>query len=164
MRLTGADNPTVCTVCLQPPMAFDPRPEFVDFESAYDGPVIDDPNAEGAHVYLDKIIICEHCVKQAARLLGLDNVERHVAEKEALVERTVELEHEIADKDKAISHLTHTVGTLIDHPVKRPAGKPQIVGPESHEDELKSVRASRARGSKVSKGKKKAAASGANGK
>ena len=154
----------VCSVCLQPPMAFNPRPEFVDFESAYDGPVIDDPNADGVHVYVDKIVVCEHCVKTAARLLGLDNVERHVAEKEALVERTVELEHEIADKNKAISHLTYTVGTLIDHPVKRPAGKPQLVGPESHEAELKELRSNRSKASKVSKGKKKAAASGANGK
>ena len=164
MRLAGNDAPMVCSVCLQPPMAFNPRPEFVDFESAYDGPVIDDPNADGVHVYVDKIVVCEHCVKTAARLLGLDNVERHVAEKEALVERTVELEHEIADKNKAISHLTYTVGTLIDHPVKRPAGKPQLVGPESHEAELKELRSNRSKASKVSKGKKKAAASGANGK
>jgi len=139
-------------------MAFNPRPEFVDFEAAYDGPVIDDPNADGVKVYMDKIVVCEHCVKQAAQLLGLDNVQRHVSEKEALVERTVELEHEIADKDKAISHLTYTVGTLIDHPVKRPAGKPQLVGPESHEEELKQLRSSRSKASKVSKGKKKAAA------
>lgn len=164
MRLAGNDAPMVCSVCLQPPMAFDPRPEFVDFECAYDGPVIDDPNAEGVHVYIDRIVVCEHCVKQAAGLLGLDSIERYAADKEALIERTMQLESEVADKDKAISHLTHTVGTLIDHPVKRPAGKPQLVGPESHEEELKELRSSRSKASKVSKGKKKAAASGANGK
>jgi hypothetical protein len=160
MKLCGNDLPVVCSVCLQPPMAFNPRPEFVNFESAFDGPVIDDPNAADNKVYIDKIVICEDCVKQGARLLGLDNIERYESENAALNEHITELEDALVKKDKAISDLTHTVGTLIDHPVKRPAGRPQLRGPETHEDEIKELRAT---GKKVSKPKKKAA-SGADSK
>jgi hypothetical protein len=143
-------------------MAFNPRPEFVDFGSAFDGPVIDDPNAEGNQVYIDKIVVCEHCVKQAARLLNLDDVSKHMAENETLAEEITQLDQEIVKKDKAIADLTHTVGTLLDHPVKRPAGRPQLRGPETHEEEIKDLRSSRARANKVSKAKKKAS-NGSNG-
>lgn len=156
MKLCGADVPVVCAVCLQPPMAFDPRPEYVDFGTAYDGPVIDDPNAPGEKVYIDKIVVCDDCVRQAARLLGLDNVERYQQELEALGEQVIGLQEQVKDKDRAISDLTHTVGTLIDHPVKRPAGRPQLQGPESHESEIKSLRSSRAKAEKISKARKKA--------
>lgn len=161
-RLCGADAPTVCAVCLQPPMAFDPRPEFVDFGSAFDGPVIDDPNAPGEKVYVDKIVVCENCVKDGARLLGLDHVERYQQELEALGEYIMGLEKQVKAKDRAISDLTHTVGTLIDHPVKRPAGKPQLKGPESHEEEVKNLRSTRAKAEKISKAKRKSA-NGSNG-
>ena len=151
MRLCGGDTPTVCAVCLQPPMAFDPRPEYVDFGSAYDGPVIDDPNAPAEKVYIDKIVVCEDCVKQAARLLGLDNVERYQQELEALGEQLISVQQEVKQKDRAISDLTHTVGTLLDHPVKRPSGRPQLQGPESHESEIKNLRSNRSKAEKISK-------------
>lgn len=162
MRLCGSDTPIVCAVCLQPPMAFDPRPEYVDFGSAFDGPVIDDPNAPGEKVYVDKIVVCEDCVKQAARLLGLDNVERYQQEIEALGEEAIRLQKEAKEKDRAISDLTHTIGTLIDHPVKRPAGRPQLQGPETHEAEIKNLRSSRAKAEKISKARRKAT-NGSNG-
>ncbi len=148
--------PIVCSVCLQPPMAFNPRPEFVDFGSAFDGPVIDDPNAEGNQVYIDKIVVCEHCVKRAAGLLHYGDIEKHVAENETLAQEITNLDKEMSKKDKAIADLAHTVGTLIDHPVKRPAGRPQLRGPETHEEAIKNLRSSRARAEKISKAKKKA--------
>jgi hypothetical protein len=141
-------------------MAFDPRPEFVDFGSAFDGPVIDDPNAPEEKVYVDKIVVCEDCVSQASRLLGFDKVERYQNELEALGEHVLSLEKQVKAKDRAISDLTHTVGTLIDHPVKRPAGKPQLQGPETHQDEVKKLRSSRAKAEKISKAKR---SNGSNG-
>lgn len=129
-------------------MAFDPRPEFVDFGTAFDGPVIDDPNAEGNKVYVDKIVVCEHCVKQAAQLLGLDHVERYQNELEALSDHAVSLQKEVNEKDRLVSDLSHTVGTLIDHPVKRPAGRPQLRGPETHEQQIKDLRKTKKKTSK----------------
>jgi hypothetical protein len=135
-------------------MSFEPRPEFVDFGTAYDGPVVQDPNAEGNQVYVDKIVVCEHCVRNAARLLGLDHVERYQQELEALGETVIELQQEIQKKDRSISDLSHTVSTIIDHPVRRPAGRPHLQGPESHEPEIKKLRNSRAKAAKISKAKK----------
>lgn len=155
MKLCGPDTPIVCSVCLQPPMAFDPRPEFVDFGTAYDGPVINDPNAEGNQVYIDKIVVCEHCVKQAAQLLGLDHVERYQNELEALSDHAVSLQKEIDEKDRMVSDLSHTVGALIDNPVKRPAGRPQLRGPNTHEKQIKDLRVEQTSKTKRANGAKK---------
>lgn len=130
--------------------------EYVNFESAYDGPVIEDPNST-VKVYLDKVVICESCVAGAARLLGMEyqaDTRDHLAAIEAYCEQ---LEAEVKTKDRAISDLTHTVGTLIEHPVKRPAGKPQLRGPEDKEAQIKELRSNRARAEKVSKAKRKVA-------
>lgn len=130
--------------------------EYVNFESAYDGPVIDDPNST-IKVYLDKVVICENCVAEAARLLGYepaDDKSEHIAQLHAYCEQ---IEAEVKSKDRTISDLTHTVGTLIEHPVKRPAGKPQFRGPDSHKDEIKQLRSNRATAEKISKAKRKTA-------
>lgn len=130
--------------------------EYVNFESAYDGPVIDDPNST-VKVYLDKVVICESCVAEAARLLGMEyqtDSREHLAAVEAYCEQ---LEAEVKTKDRAISDLSHTVGTLIEHPVKRPAGKPQLRGPDDKKAEIKELRSNRSRAEKVSKAKRKAA-------
>lgn len=161
MRLAGADKPIRCSVCFQPPMVREPQPEYVDFEAVYEGPVVTDPQSE-VTPYLDKIVICEDCVREGARLLGMDHVERYQAELEAAREQLKESEREARKKDRAISDLTHTVGTLIDHPVKRPAGKPQLQGPESHEKEIKQLRSNRSKAEKISKAKRKVV-SGADG-
>lgn len=142
-------------------MVSDPRPEYVNFESAYDGPVIDDPNST-IKTYIDKIVVCEDCVRQAAGLLGMDHIERYKGEIEAQKSTIEELGTEITRKDKAIADLTYTVGTIMDHPVKRTSGRPTLRGPESHEDEMKEYRKRRANASKVSKAKQKVS-SGANG-
>lgn len=165
MRLAGNDKPVRCSVCLQPPMVSDPQPEYVNFEAAYDGPVVHDPNGpqEGPPtVYMEKIVICDDCIRQAAGLLGferVDDLRDHAAALEAHVDQ---LESEITDKDRAISDLTHTVGTLIDRPVKRPPGRPQLQGPETHKDEIREMRSARSKSEKVTKAQKKVA-SGSNG-
>jgi hypothetical protein len=162
MRLAQGQLPTVCSVCLQSPAAYNEKPEYVNFESAYDGPVVKDPErAETeAGVYVEKIVVCEHCMKEAAGLLGYtDNAD---AEKraDAWREYAGQLEDEVEVKDRAICNLEYTVGALIDKPVKRKTGRPQFKGPESHEAEIKEMRSRQSRSEKI----KKKAASGADGK
>lgn len=141
---TATDLPTICSICRQPPAAYDPKLTYVNMESAYDGPVVDSGEEGVPGVYVENIVVCELCVKEAARLLNLtDN---------AALEKSVEawkgyadsLESEIAEKDRAISNLGYTVGVMLDTPVKRPAGRPQLAGPDSHEDEIKKMRRSAA--------------------
>lgn len=165
MRLAGSDKPVRCSVCLQPPCAFEPQPEYVNFEAAYDGPVVSDPNnlVEGPpNVYIEKIVICDDCIRQAANLLGYEKVaglQEHVASMEAYVDQ---LEADAKNKDRTISDLSHTVGSLIDSPVKRPPGRPQFKGPDTHQDEIKEMRSAVSKREKVEKAQKKVS-SGSNG-
>lgn len=162
MRLANGDLPTICSVCRQSPALYQgAKPEYVNMEAAYDGPVVD----QGEHVpgvYVENIVICEHCVEQAAELIGMERTEvlrEHVTAMEAHMDQ---LEAEVQEKDRAISNLSHTVGTLLDNPVKRPAGRPQLQGPESHEAQIKELRSSRSKAEKAAKAAKKVA-SGADG-
>jgi hypothetical protein len=156
------DLPTICSSCRQSPAreSGGPKLGYVDFQAQYDGPVVNNPdNPTETPVYVENIVICENCIREAAALIGM-------ADSEAMDEYRVQAEAhmdqqdaEIKEKDRAISNLSHTVGTLLDHPVKRPAGRPQLVGPESHEEQIADLRSKRSRKERVAK----ALTSGADG-
>lgn len=153
---SSTDLPTICSVCRQPPVAHAPdkRPQYVNFEAGYDGPVVGHNEAEGAQVYVENIVICEHCLAEAGRLIGLSpekELVEHVTSLEAYCEQ---LEAGNREKDRAISNLNYTVSTLLDHPVKRPAGKPQFRGPDERKDELKSLSRRRQKTERIAKAKK----------
>jgi hypothetical protein len=64
--------PTHCTSCF----AQVPLKRHVDFSAYYDGPVFGDIEiVGGGKVVIDDLILCEDCVKAAAQLIGLDDVE-----------------------------------------------------------------------------------------
>jgi len=149
------DLPVVCSVCLQSPAAHNPKIQYINFESAYDGPVVKDPQrpADEPGVYIEKIVICEICVREGARHLGLSDAEAAAEKTEAWKAYADSLEEEMVAKDRAISNLSHTVGVMLDHPVKRPLGRPHLAGPESHEEQIKKMRSDEA---KKAKAKKKA--------
>lgn len=147
--------PVVCSVCHQPPMAEGHRLRYVDFEVAFDGPVVTRygervDSGQTVPYAVEWLIICEKCLKAGAHLIGLEESLDQAEQRVALEERIRELELEVRTKDRAISDLNHTVTTVIDHPVKRPARAPKIVGPDSHAKELKTVRSNRRRAKKVS--------------
>lgn len=147
-------KPVACSVCLQPPM-LNPDQRFVDFEVVHEGPVInrygEDKPENFTAMPLDDLHICEECLRAGAKLIGMEGAEDI---RDQLAQKNAELEAlrvELKDKDAAISNLTYTVGTLVDHPIKRPTGKPKIVGPEDKADELAEVRKRRRIASSVSK-------------
>ena len=145
-----------CSVCLQSPAAHNPKIAYIDFDSAYDGPVVKDPmRAESEYgVYLEKIVMCEKCVREGARILGLVNGKDLVENNAALNAHIDQLQEDIKGKDKAIVAQNHTIATLIDSPVKRPAGRPQMTGPESHKGTIKDMRSKEAKKQRVKKATK----------
>lgn len=148
-------KPAHCSVCLQAPSVRDPQLEFVDFEASWDGPVITRNGEEVspeqfAPVPIDDLIVCEECLRSAAKLIGMEQAEELRARVAELEGTVTERDVEIKAKDSMISHLEKTVGEAIDHPVKRPQGKPTFKGPESHDAELAQMRKARA-----ARGKKK---------
>jgi hypothetical protein len=82
--------PPRCSGCFAPPTA--EKLPFVDLGAAWDGPSI--PALEGtvgviAH-HIDDLILCSECVRNAARLLGLDDVTKLrgvITERDATIER-----------------------------------------------------------------------------
>lgn len=145
-------RPAYCACCYQAPAASTPQKTFVDYEAAYDGPVI--PGA-GDPVAIDDMILCEDCVKSAARLVGFEpgaDLRGKISEQRKRIE---ELEKEVRAKDKAIVHLNDTVDGIIDFPIKRPGGKSRTIGPDHRKEELAQVRKSRARSERAKKPKKK---------
>lgn len=113
-----------CSVC------YGQYPErvHIDFEAAYDGPVIDEAN--GMKHPIDDLVVCDECLIGAAMLLGWVNAED-------LKDENLELGFLIRDKDKiieeqakVISNLEHTVDTMLDTPMKRGTGRPKVILPE----------------------------------
>ena len=74
---------------------------------------------------------------------------------EALSDHAVSLQKEVDEKDRIVSDLSHTVGALIDNPVKRPAGRPQLRGPDTHEKQIKDLRVEQTSKTKRANGAKK---------
>lgn len=111
-----ATKPAYCASCFGQP---DGR--YVDFEAAYDGPVI--PGSPNACV--DDLIICERCLGEAFSLLDPQGLKETIASLEQMVK---DMNEEIEAKDKAIQGFQSTTNELIDHPIKKYVGKPKLEG------------------------------------
>jgi len=99
-----------------------PEGRYVDFEAAYDGAVV--PGAP-ANQPVDDLILCEGCLKEAFRILDPEDQRETI---EALESHVATLEEDVAAKDKIIAGAERTMGLLVEHPIKRPAGKTPLVG------------------------------------
>lgn len=95
---------------------------YVDFEAAYDGATI--PGAP-SNVPVDDLILCEGCLREAFRILDPEDQRQSI---EGLEGHVKALEEDVAAKDKIIAGAERTMGLLVEHPIKRPAGKTPLVG------------------------------------
>jgi hypothetical protein len=157
-------KPVVCSVCLQPPMVRDNELVYVDFEVFYDGPVVTryGERAESGQTVahpVDDLIICEECLRAGAALIGLADSEKTDAVIDDMRAEIDALKKEISAKDKAVADLEFSMGVAIDYPVKRPARPPRVMGPKSHDDEVKRLRSTKRKADKISKTMKKEKAS-----
>lgn len=112
-----AHKPSHCASCYQQ----DPV-RYVDFEAAYDGPVI--PGSP-ASIPIDDLILCENCLKEAFALIDPENLKETVEGLEGVVKDLLE---DNEAKDKMIQGFQSTTNELIDHPIKKTPGRPPIVG------------------------------------
>jgi hypothetical protein len=93
----------------------------VDFEAAYDGPVV--PGTPEP-VPVDDLVICESCLAEAFALLDPQNLRETITE---LTQMLLDANREIEAKDKAIQGSASTINELVDHPIKKFPGKPKLV-------------------------------------
>lgn len=117
-------TPAYCSSC------FGQYPEqvYVDFESAWDGPIIDEGN--GMKISIDDLVICESCLTAAANLNGLDATKSLKEENLELGVVIEKLQEDIKAKDAMISDLSHTVETMLKTPVQKKSGRPKKIVPK----------------------------------
>lgn len=115
--------PPQCSVCWQ--TRDDIR--HVDFETPYEGPVI----MEGVTpVAIDQIVICESCLKEGCKLVGLVDWAERGEEFEQLRERLTAAEASLVDAQRYAGQLEQALHTKPEHQrsrrssPKRPASMP----------------------------------------
>jgi hypothetical protein len=64
MAVHETDTPAFCSACFNQ----QPDKRHIDFDAAWDGPVIDAQN--GMKQTIDDLVICQVCIESAARILG----------------------------------------------------------------------------------------------
>lgn len=114
-----ADNrPPFCAACFQQPQG-----RYVDFEAAFDGPVIgtDFPQP------VDDLVICEGCLANAFTILDPQGLKDTIAELEQIVRDQAD---EIADKDKAVKGAEFTISELVKYSnvTGKIPGRPRLIG------------------------------------
>lgn len=120
MRKTSI-APSFCAACFQQK----PDKVHVDFEAAFDGPVVE--VSPGIKVTIDDLVICRDCLAAAASLIGYVHDEELKSENEELGRTIDRLLDEAQYKDKSIVDLTKDVANLGRANVKKRHGKPPPV-------------------------------------
>lgn len=111
-------RPPYCAACFQRPAEL----RCVDFEAAYDGPVIP---GQPEPVPVDDLIICECCLAEAFTLLDPQGLKQTIAELEQVVRDQAD---EIHAKDKAVKAAKFTISELEPFAVGKIPGKPALIG------------------------------------
>ena len=100
MRI-AENHPGLCSCCFEAKLS----DSYVDFEVFWDGPVVPvegDARFGQPSVAIDDLWLCRPCLVQAARLLGLGDVEAATAELEAARAELVLLRKERLDAVKRL--------------------------------------------------------------
>lgn len=83
--------PAYCTGCY----GQYPEKTYVEFDGAFDGPVV---NTDGLKQVVENVVLCEDCLRSAAKLIGLvddEDLERHTEnEREVIALRKYRAEAE----------------------------------------------------------------------
>lgn len=119
MKLTN--RYAYCSACHQQKIGM----RHVDLEAYYDGPSI--KQANGDYQSIDDLVICEDCLKNAARLIDLTNAD-DLKKENAEMGQTIEEKHsEIEELHATITDLTHTLQKISSDKILKPQRRPKFV-------------------------------------
>jgi hypothetical protein len=112
-----------CSSCFQAK----PGTLHVDFDAAWDGPVLQDAVGEPITHTIDELVICESCLEEAAKLIGMDRTPDAA--------RVKELEDQVASSTRRaflaekqlqeIQAMMQPLGAGPPEPPKRGPGRPR---------------------------------------
>lgn len=94
-----AQKVNYCSACFRQ----DPEMEYVDLEAYWDGPVLDQDS--GIKQPIDDLVLCENCLRNAAKLIGMVYDEAIKQENKELGMLIEDQENQIKTKDAAIRDL-----------------------------------------------------------
>jgi hypothetical protein len=98
--------PHACSGCFQQKLGA----RHVDFDVAYDGPSMMNP--QGGHQPIDDLILCEDCLLEAGRHVGLGPVEEHEAREVAAKEAAALAESRARDAEARLAAMESAIQTL----------------------------------------------------
>lgn len=117
MTRIASPRPAYCASCFN---AVEER--YVDFEAAYDGPVI--PGTPEP-IPVDDLVICEPCLLEAFNILDPQSKNQTIEELTAIIAAQ---QAQLDAKDKAILGFRASTNELIDNPVAPLPGRPKLEG------------------------------------
>lgn len=104
MRLLNTAPPH-CAGC------YDQKPQarHVDLEASYDGPVIAGADPDHPPVVIDELVLCEGCLREAAKLIGLKDWAELQEQVDALQARNEQMESALIERVSYIDKLEAAV-------------------------------------------------------
>lgn len=98
--------------------------DAVDFQAAYDGPVLD---TEGQiKVAIDDLVICRTCLTRAGELLGLTDADKTIAAAQQVLDTVDTLYGERDELVKVVNSLRHTLDVVLGARLEKPGGRPKL--------------------------------------
>ena len=117
-------NISYCSSCFQAK----PGTPHVDFDAAWDGPVLTDGAGEPIQHAIDELVICEDCLGAAAELLGYakSNAAERISELESKLSEAASRAFEAERKLEGVRRALPAEPTAsVPAPVKRGPGRPR---------------------------------------
>lgn len=96
--------PVACAGCFDQKV----RARHVDFESAWDGPMVN----EDLRQAIDDLILCEDCIRQAGKLVGIGDVEQANALEEEALERAEQATARAQEAESKLSQVAAVFASL----------------------------------------------------
>ena len=112
-------NPPFCSCCFQAK----PQTLHIDFEAAFDGPVIN--NEDNIKMSIDDLIICKDCLEAAAQIVGFVNAIELKVENRELGEALEDAKEQLEKRDSLLSDLRSTNNKLMDDKLNKKVGRPR---------------------------------------
>jgi hypothetical protein len=94
-------NPPMCAACYQQ----QPQMTHVDFGASYDGPFFSSEVTGANAVSIDDLVVCEDCVRAAARLLGMVDPQFDASRAAAADQKIADLSERLAGAVTYINRL-----------------------------------------------------------
>lgn len=105
-----SEMPMFCASC----GSQDPQARYVDFDAAWDGPVVN-PD-DGIKMQIDDLVICEGCLKEASRLVGL-------VDPDQTAETLARAQQDLIAKEEKITELQRYIDGLQAAIAAKPGGR-----------------------------------------